>query len=758
MNPQNVFKALIALTLIVSVSCLFPSRTLACGPFFTDAIFVFTKHPDFPLEKFAAGKLGIVTPTWARSYLVVAYRMLAGNPLSDGEAKAVKSLWDDRLNLNSESEDTGTSKWIEARNRVPGATAVKEVQTYRNQEKPHEYEEFLNCQQDAFQTATATLDERVKKFGAESNQVRDWLAAQDMVFSNCHEGSHVPEPTADQDALVRADRAYQIAAANFYSTNFDEAKKQFDAIAKDKTSPYRIVSPYLAARAMLRKGSFAEKAEDRRPALAEAEDRLNAVLKDSSLKLSHHAAGRLLNLVRVRLHPEEKTHELAHAILKKDVSDNFKQSVWDYTVLLDKLIGEDDEGKKPPIPAGLTSDDLTDWIVTVESNAPDIAAHSIQRWQQTKSLPWLVAAAINAAGKEAKVNELPNAAAAISPSSPAFATLTFHRTRLLKEANRMQESRAARDKTLTGDRQQLSISAVNMFLSERMMVAHNLDEFLQSAQREAAGFSDDSDGREIPMEQKEAEQTVGNRKFFFDLDAANIFNKAMPVAVMMDAARPKTLPSHLRKDVAQAAFVRAALLIDRETAMHASALLQDIYLQMKEFLTAYQRATTPDARRFAVAFLSLKFPGVRPFVVAGIGRRTAIDDIDEYRDNYWCTEPPTPQAGAPGDEDPQEQNKKRPVVAPEFLKASQSLAARQFAALQALGTAPNYLCRMAIDWTEKNPTDPRSPEALHLAVRSTRYGCTDKDTGRWSKAAFDLLHRRYPNTTWANNTKYWFKG
>jgi hypothetical protein len=758
MNPQNAFKALIALTLMISVLCLFPSRTFACGPFFTDAIFVFTKHPDFPLEKFAGGKLGIVTPTWARSYLVVAYRTLAGNTLSESEAKDVKSLWDDRLNLNDHYDDSSGKNWIEARKKVPGATAITDVQTYRNQEKPHEYEEFLNCQQDAFQTANATLDERIKKFGADSNQVRDWLAAQDMVFSNCHEGSHIPEATTDQDALVRADRAYQIAAANFYSTNFDEAKKQFDAIAKDKTSPYRIVSPYLAARAMLRKGSFPEKAEDRRPALADAEDRLNAVLKDSSLKLSHHAAGRLLNLVRVRLHPEEKAHDLAHVILKKNASDDFKQSVWDYTVLLDKLIGEDDTGKKPPIPAGLTSDDLTDWIIAVESDAPGTASHSIQRWEQTKSLPWLVAAVINTEGKDAKLNELLTAAAAVSPSSPAFATLTFHRIRLLKEANRMAEARAVLDKTLTGDRQQLSISAVNMFLSERMMVAHNLDEFLQSAQREAAGFSDDNDGREIPMEAKEAEQTVGDRKIFFDLDAANVFNKAMPVAIMMDAVRPKALASNLRKDVVQAAFVRAALLDDHETALHAAVLLQDIYPQMKVFLTAYERATTPDARRFAAGFLSLKFPGVRPFVSAGIGRTSAIDDVDSYRDNYWCTEPPTPQLGSPSDDDPQEQNKKRPVVAPEFLKASQSLAARQFAALQALGTAPNYLCRMAIDWAEKNPTDPRAPEALHLAVRSTRYGCTDKDTGRWSKAAFDLLHRRYPNTTWANNTKYWFKG
>ena len=108
--------------------------------------------------------------------------------------------------------------------------------------------------------------------------------------------------------------------------------------------------------------------------------------------------------------------------------------------------------------------------------------------------------------------------------------------------------------------------------------------------------------------------------------------------------------------------------------------------------------------------------------------------------------------------DEEDKPKAAPLAPPEFLKASQALALRQAAALQALGTAPNYFCRIAIEWAEKNPTDARAPEALHLAVRSTRYGCTDKETGRWSKAAYDLLHRRYPNTTWANNTKYWFKG
>jgi len=48
------------------------------------------------------------------------------------------------------------------------------------------------------------------------------------------------------------------------------------------------------------------------------------------------------------------------------------------------------------------------------------------------------------------------------------------------------------------------------------------------------------------------------------------------------------------------------------------------------------------------------------------------------------------------------------------------------------------------------------PEALYLAVRSTRYGCTDKETGRLSKTAFELLHSRYPDSEWAKKTKFWF--
>src|SRR5437773_4617315 len=129
-------KLLLLLASVLATSFLLTNRTEACGPFFTDAIFVFAKHPDFPLEKFAAGKLGVVTDSWARSYLVVAYRTLSGNPLSDNEARAIKSLWDDRLNNSFDSDDESwVKKWNEAR-KAAGATTAAEVHAYRNREKP----------------------------------------------------------------------------------------------------------------------------------------------------------------------------------------------------------------------------------------------------------------------------------------------------------------------------------------------------------------------------------------------------------------------------------------------------------------------------------------------------------------------------------------------------------------------------------------------------------------------------------------------
>jgi len=665
-------------------------------------------------------------------------------------------LWGDRLSNGGELDDSAwIKKWTDARSKVPGLSAPPEIRAFRRREKPHEYESYLNCQEDAFANAAATLADRIKRFGADSPLVHDWVIAQDAVFANCYEGKHIPEPiSSGAETIAVADRAYQIAAAEFYAESFDEAKAAFDDIARDRRSMFREKAPYLAARALIRKASLSEKEEDGHPWLAEAETRLNAILKDKSLSSSHHAAARLLNLDRVRLHPEEKLHELARSIVRKDGSADFKQDVWDYTVLLDKFVGDDDEPKKV-IPAGIKSDELIDWILTLHDTSAEAVSHSLERWQKTRSLAWLTVSLVKVDAQHPGLDRLLDAAQRIDENSPAFPTVAFHNVRLLIESGRSEPARKALAGILAKDRSLLPKSAVNRFLSQQMMLAQNLNEFLKAAQRIPAGFSDDADGRELPEDEKEANETTKGAQFFFDADATSIINQAMPVAVLTEAALSNTPAANLRRDLARAAFMRAALLDAHDRASEMIDVLGSYYPEMKGALAAYQRAKTADARRYATIYIALKFPGMRPYLAAGIGRTTALAEIDSFRDNWWCAEPPAPQSNWAGEE--QTEKKPKPISPPEFLIRSQAVAKRELGALQALGTGPNYFAQTAIDWARKNPADPHAPEALHLAVRSTRYGCTDKETGRWSKAAFDLLHERYPNTSWARATKYWFK-
>jgi TolA-binding protein len=78
----------------------------------------------------------------------------------------------------------------------------------------------------------------------------------------------------------------------------------------------------------------------------------------------------------------------------------------------------------------------------------------------------------------------------------------------------------------------------------------------------------------------------------------------------------------------------------------------------------------------------------------------------------------------------------------------------EWARLTAMPAAPEYLATQTVAWVGSHPSDPHAPEALHLAVRAVRYGCATK--AGTSKAAFQLLHSRYPDSEWARKTKYWY--
>jgi len=210
--------------------------------------------------------------------------------------------------------------------------------------------------------------------------------------------------------------------------------------------------------------------------------------------------------------------------------------------------------------------------------------------------------------------------------------------------------------------------------------------------------------------------------------------------------------------MAQAAFIRAVILDDLKAADALAPTLKELLPAVSSQLEDFEKETRPDAKEFAAVYLWLKTPGMEPIVDEGIGREIPLNERDTYRDNWWCSAAYSNTSNPDETKSESKPFTARALKSPRFL-TPQLLATgmKEFETISAIGSAPNYLCQQVINWANKNPSDPRVAEALHLAVTTTRHGCTDANSGRWSKAAFDLLHRKYGNTSWAKKTPYWFK-
>ena len=82
---------------------------------------------------------------------------------------------------------------------------------------------------------------------------------------------------------------------------------------------------------------------------------------------------------------------------------------------------------------------------------------------------------------------------------------------------------------------------------------------------------------------------------------------------------------------------------------------------------------------------------------------------------------------------------------------------RELADLAKAASGPRKFSEAAIRWGKASRGDDGAPEALALAVRSTRYGCRwHGGHGSYSQAARQLLQQRFKGTVWAAQTPYWF--
>jgi hypothetical protein len=733
-----------------------PSAIYSCGPFLESAIFSFRDRPDGPPENFAAGKLGIVRPDFRQAYLVIAYRYFSGLTLTSDQQKAALDLWDRNVVPRHPSEEDAVSAWIKARNTVPNLAALPALSLYAPVSKDQPYFQYVNCPVDALQTASRTLENRVTKFGADSATVREWVFAQDQVFSNCAGEAHaIPAALHSGDAQLLADRAYQIAAAHFYCRDFDEAVADFDAIAKDHSSPWSTISPYLAARALIRKANLVhQETEQFDPvAMSEAGQRLQAIVSDPHAGTIHDPSVQLLDYVRFRTEPDRRVAELDHMILQPDPGKDFKQQLWDYVVLLSH---------------GKQSGDPSEWLQTFQAAGTNHAGVSREitakqawlKWHQQKSLPWLIAALAASDVHTQDIQSLLKAADATPSSSAGYLTVRYHVLRLMIASGKSEAARKEIDRLLQHNGPDLPLGSRNLLNEERLKLTTSLADLLEhAAETPVPSEVDFTTGEEVPADsnQNQPGQPLFNRY------AAETFVKRLPVDLLIEAAGSRILPKHLRREVARTAWVRSVLIDDLSSAEKLQPVLQDLDTPLWHAMEPFRLATDNVEKHFAGVFIILNNPGMKPSVRESSLRTATLGEADEYRDNWWCADM---GVGANWGQSYEPYNKdvnlkfvdRDPDFPfPMWLTESQKNSARaEWGKLSRVGTAPNYLAEQVIAYAKLHSQDPRLPQALHLAVRSTRFGCTNIETSKFSKAAFDFLHQHYPDNPWAAKTKYYY--
>lgn len=697
-----------------------PEDLSSCGPFLTETVFTSQLGP-LDDARYFGGNLEIVQPHYMRIYLMAAYRYLAGVGLTPEDRQALlakpagQGFWFDQ-------ESPALNAWLRARVTAggPPLAGIDRFKSYGQ----NTY--ILNCGDDAFHNAAQTLVER-SRAGASHEDLRAWVAAQDQVFANCSApppreppavSSIPPALEAGAPPWMQADRAYQIAAAKFYASQFDAACADFLRIAADRSSPWHSLAPYLAARALIRKATLVDAG-----ATPSARELLQKVLADPEAAAWHASARGLLRYLRWQTEPGPVLNELAREVATEKTG--VAGAMNDYRIMLDRF-----ENRQQNAPR---DEDITDWIATMQQGP---VGHGLEKWRETHKLPWLVAALTWASQPDA---ETMAAAASVARSSPAYLTVRFHRLRLMPAA----DARPRLDAML---RRKMPDSARNMFLAARMRIARNWDDLLRDAARtEVADY----------VEGQGASAASSSHRYF-DQDGALILDRQAPLAVLQQAAQSPSLPPNLRLLVARSVWVRSVLTGDTKTAVEIAHVLGALSTELKPYLDLYAAAPDDKARAFAAAWLLLNNPGMRPQIDAGAGRVRAVHKLDNLRDNWWraggAEQPELPDA-------PLALLYQRSLPEAAFRSPAERAAAKkQSENLAAAPAATTFMARQAVEWAGAHPDDARVPEALRLAVRAGHFASGgDGQTDRWVKRAFHLLHARYPKSEAARRTPYWYK-
>src|SRR5262245_18480582 len=641
------------LTLAILVWGLVPTAW-ATGPLGPEIRF-FSRSGQDPEDDLAyfRGRLGILRPTFTDNRLYAAYRIMLGGRFSEAQARQLLARCCDAPETLSDA----VTSWSDLRKRVAGVPPAQDPRYGGYRRRPEDMQLYdVSCFPNAYRNSSATLRARIAEHGANNPLTRDWVIGQDAVLLNCYEDSPLPEELLpNAPAWLKADLAYQIAAAYFYRLDYTRAGQLFAEIGRDASSPWQKTARYLVARCAVHAAI-----EDKTPKLiADAQQAMDALATDPQLADYRAEAPKLASLLAFATRPQERARELERALLALDLPPALAVDLRDF-LLLERT--------------GARATDLGAWIydidiLTTSGREQDVTAakaDALTRWREQRNLPWLVAALMHLSPGDEDVAAAIAASRAIEAGSPAYYTLAWHRLRLLIGENKQEEARAELDQILDG--RPLPEGVENLMRYHRMKLARDLDEFVRFALRrgEFVMYLPDPrtklDATAPPLKSstnfpydfgpalKWRTELFQPNPRYFDEDGTAATSFVMPLPLMARVAQSDRLPPNMQRDVALAVWTRAVLLDDFEIANSVAFIVARHFPQYGAGWKAYQGAATPQQKKIEAALLLLRLPGASPWLDSGLGYPYTRDRIGQVATRWWSHENADNQA-APDSQD-----------------------------------------------------------------------------------------------------------
>jgi hypothetical protein len=754
--------------------------------------------PDVDLSRFSTGEIGILQPTYARTYLYSAWRSIVNGVKREPSASEIKQASLDNACCTKPkdwsstdgklSETYGPGLWLKARKDAVRYSVRVEPEIFHAAIQKDHYYDFHNCPVGAWEAAAKNLQVITKRQDATQERVEEWVKAQDAVFEFC--GSNPQQKVGDtfvkvkpmipstlsktEPAYWQQWRQYQIAAAYFYSSQYDKSGKMFAEIGYAAGHPMQAWGKYLALRSNLRHAVLIESASLSSPGKEASEEvlqnwgrskiaRFNTlgaeILGDPALALVHDATRATLRSAAYNLIPEDRFEEVSKYLDDYKADPYLDDSLGDWKALADKLeMGIDSDATDQmrqkhaffdwiqsvkacsSFPFALTSrstDEEKHWNKVCLTESAD----SVRKWKaaRVKNSPlakaWLVSALMNAANPGKDVIA---AAQAVPESAPEYLTVQYHLIRIQRGLGETEALKNSAKKLLSSGLQ--SASARNLMRRELFAASSSLAEAAKYMGRETVQLVNfDTD------EKQDASPSVADQ---LDGDAIDWLSQRIGLAEMLELAGTGVLDKHVRSSLAGAAWWRAHMLGKPDIANTAAELTGKLVPGLSARAKAFVASTSEYERRHILVVASL-LHGLSPNPSAN-GLSTEEQKPQDATASAWCS--------IMRDEKKPSSLDARLLepVGPKVFASGPDEMAKSAEVLGAIPTATTYVGRDVLDWVKSNPSDKELPWLLYVTVQSTRGGCLDAGNGALSKEAFTVLHKRFPRSAWTANTPVYY--